>query len=305
MTAKKSIYSMTGFGRSSVNLNAANIVIECKSLNSRHLEVILKIPRVYNSLELELRQLIQSQLSRGRVEVFISRKLETITQEEQSEKQTVITSELKKKLLENERQYNNLGISLDDNQRFEVARLLLSQNTLSHEEEVVGDAESAELKKNLEVSIKQLLQQRSEEGQRLLSDLFIRLQSLFNSTAELKIMAAEIPKLIRERVSERIRANLASIVVVDEARLLQEVTILVEKADVTEELVRLDSHLKLFEDTLKAGGLVGKRLDFICQELFREFNTLGGKSASAEIQAVVVDCKVELERIREQVQNLE
>lgn len=289
---------MTGYGRANVSEKTANINVECKSLNSRYLELTCKLPKLYSSIETELRQLVQTRISRGRVELTVARKVEAGSADPKS------VEEQKRKLLNLEEKFIRLGVTIDNDRRYDLARQMLNECEVPSDEEL-SPQESEAVRKAATEAVTAMIAQRKEEGTRLKSDLETRLVNLVKSSGALEKLSVQVPATLREKCSDRIQSSLKGILEVDPARLLQEVALLVDRSDITEELVRLKAHLDLFSETLSTGGVLGKKLDFICQEIFRELNTLGAKSSSAEIQSRVVDCKVELERMREQVQNLE
>lgn len=290
--------SMTGFGKASVQNSKLHIGVELKSYNHRFLDIALKLPRAYNQFEFELRDLISSTLGRGRVELLVVREAVIPPQAVQFDRDLFKTYwNIARKVL---READVTGkehfaaLALDLMSRKEVLGI--------REENFLGDAERGLLLGALKKALGILVKMRDREGARLgqeISGRFARIKKLREQISKAGQRTVENE---RERIQNRIK-KFTPEVTLDPARLAAEVALLIDRTDITEELVRLDSHFKESSLALAQSG-TGRKLDFIIQELGREFNTIGSKAQDADVQRSVIEAKVELEKIREQVQNL-
>ncbi|MCX8043409.1 MAG: YicC family protein [Desulfobacterota bacterium] len=290
------LYSMTGYGNGEVVCGGRRISLEVRSVNHRFLDISLKLPRTLVSLETEMKQYIAAHLRRGKIDVTI--------------------------------QYagqKNNGTAILDIERAVQVRELLQQ--LKAETECPGDIDLAlllqlkdlfvvegeepidcavlwhALQPCLEKILRDMRAMQKTEGMVIARDLAERIQHI---EQRLEAIGARAPAVRAERVQalkERV-ATLCEGVALDEQRMLQEIALLADRSDITEELVRVRSHVQQFRHWLASDEPVGKRLDFLIQELFREINTIGSKAADAGISIQVVEIKNELEKIREQVQNV-
>jgi uncharacterized protein (TIGR00255 family) len=293
------IKSMTGYGRSETALGGRNVVIEIRSLNHRNLEVIARFPAFLSFLEMDIKKRLNEKISRGRVEVSI--KVDADPGMNGGEKLNVnfplirdyysILTDIKKELgLEDE---ITLGL---------IARLkdgiYVSDVEIDPEEawETISGA--------LDEAVASLVKMKEKEGEMLYDDFIEHLTLTEEYIKSLEVRSPQVALEYQERLKERI-AELAGGVEIDEARVSQEIAILAEKSDINEETVRLASHIVQFREMIKAGGTIGRKLDFLLQEMHREINTIGSKSGDLEISHNVIEIKTELAKLREQVQNIE
>jgi uncharacterized protein (TIGR00255 family) len=293
------VRSMTGFGRAEVTGESIVITVEARSVNHRHLDVALRLPRTLASLELDARRLVQARLERGRVDVSVQ-----VTPLSGAATQRVeIDADLARDYLTRAQSVAR-ELGLEAAPRIEW---LLERSGVMRLE----DAEPAEpaapwplLERALAAAFDELVDRRAAEGERLADAL----RSLHGDlTTAVDTMAARAPAASarrEQRLRERLRALLAD-TAVEESRILTEAAIWAEKTDVTEELARLRAHLAEFSLALEKGGPVGRTLDFLIQELNREVNTVGSKADDLELSQAALSAKSVLEKIREQVQNLE
>lgn len=289
--------SMTGFGRGTVSLDGKRLQVQIHSVNSRYCELQIRMPRELLALESALRQQIQESIHRGKLTIEV---LYTDSLGEGSRIQ--VREDLAKQyrdLLE------QLGSYLDRPYTVRVNDLLLLPEWL-HTEEVPLELDQIRplLEEAAEQAISQLQAARQEEGNRLQQDLLQRTQTVREGVCALRQRAPQIHREYRERFERRLQERLEG-QTLDESRVIQEIALFVDRSDVTEELTRLDSHLQLLEETLVLEGAIGKKLDFVLQEINREVNTTGSKANDASLTRIVVELKNEIEKLREQVQNLE
>ena len=291
------IKSMTGYGRAESVVGGGKIVVEVKSTNHRYCDVFLRIPPKYSSLEKEIKGLILSRLSRGRIDLFLQ------FESEEEEEQNLELNEplaqryylLLKQLKENLQLPEEITLSTLLTQKDVIVSRPANQNEV-YEWEVLKDPVSS--------AVDELVKMRGEEGFVLENDILSRLKNIELLVDVIESISNSALNDQQKSLREKIQA-LSDNVEIDEARLAQETAYLVEKSDITEELVRAKSHLLQFKSWLDSEEAVGRRLDFLIQEINREVNTVGSKSYKAEISLKVVEIKNELERIREQVQNIE
>jgi len=290
---------MTGFGRGVAENDEIRVVIELRSVNHRFLDLSLRMGRHFRHAESAAAAVLRQRLGRGRVELFLER------EELRPRGREVRTdTELAQAVLDGVRQLEgSLGITVPDEA---LAARILRQDGVLQIEELPLDVSIGEevLLSALGHAIDALLSMRATEGERLRADLSGRAERIATLLAEVEGLASAAPV----RVQERIRHRLAELVdegVVDPERVAQEAALLADKADITEEITRLRAHLDQAAEMLAAGGVVGRRLDFLVQELNREVNTIGSKCQEVGMHALVIEMKSEVEKIREQVQNLE
>ena len=291
------IKSMTGYGRAEQNFDKYKITIEVKSVNNRYLDYNTKVYKQYSFLEEVVRECLTKKISRGKVDVFIGFDLSdtddvVVTLNEETAKGYMRALTQMKELLS-----LSGDIHISDLTRFQdVFKLEKKEQDI---EEISNHASMV-----LNSALDDLTANRTREGERLYG--FFE-ASIAKVREIAKIIDARSPQTISEytaRIKERI-AELLDGVPVDEARLLTEVAIFADKVNITEELIRFESHLKEFELLLKSCEPVGRKLDFTVQELNREANTMGSKCNDIEIGKAVVELKAEIEKMREQIQNIE
>lgn len=283
------IQSMTGFGKSVLQLPSKKISVEIKSLNSKSLDLNARIPSQYREKELALRTLISRSLTRGKVDFSIYIE---ITGEETSSgiNQPVVKgymSKLKELVPGEELELLKMAVRMPD--------------ALKTEREEVDEVEFKAIESAVLQALKEINEYRSAEGKALEEELFQRTQNIQNLLQKVIEMDPERIAGVRERLQKGI-ADLKENV--DENRFEQELVYYIEKFDITEEKVRLDNHLNYFLENLKSEDSNGKKLGFISQEMGREINTIGSKSNFASMQQLVVQMKDELEKIKEQLLNV-
>lgn len=289
------ILSMTGFGKSVVELPNKKITVEIKSLNSKQLDMSARVPAAYREKELELRNLVSRRLERGKVDLIVH--IETITEEAAITLNVPLMAAYKKQY---EDMATALSIPLPEDWYSVLLRLPDAIKSDAHE--ALAEDESAALVEAVSKAVEELMQFRAVEGRKLEDFFTARIENIRN-------LLAEVPQYEGERVAKiraRIEEGLAKLgpIDYDKSRLEQEMIFYIEKLDVNEEKQRLAQHLNYFMETMATGVGQGKKLGFISQEMGREINTLGSKSNHAEMQKLVVKMKDELEQIKEQVLNV-
>ena len=288
------IKSMTGFGKSEAVCENKKIVAEIRSLNSKQLDLSVKMPALYRETEFEIRNLLNKSLQRGKVELYIS--VET------NEVATAAT--IDKKLfraylcqLNDALTYSGIDAGYDAL----VPAILKMPNVMATESVSVSEAERAALLKVVNEAVEKLNAFREQEGAVLIADLLGRVERI----EEYKNLVVPFEKARTEVIRNRIRENIEKLQVeVDNNRLEQEMIFYIEKLDITEEKVRLQNHCKYFREVAATEESAGRKLGFIAQEMGREINTMGSKANDADIQVLVVKMKDELEKIKEQVLNI-
>jgi uncharacterized protein (TIGR00255 family) len=302
MTPKQkgeSLRSMTGFSRVSFGGHGVELDVEVRSVNHRFLDVVVKGPRCYSSFERDIKTIFQKLHRRGRIEVSISRRAVGDASDGD-----LLPPSIDRYIKLYGAACKRYGLSTDSLGAF-LGQILLREGSLTDESGYLPEDEVAVLLRVVEEGSEALSVMRESEGAGLYADLSKRLDILEKHVNSVQGMSDAAPGRLRERLVERIRL-IAPEVRVDEQRFAAEVAFLSDRIDISEELARTRIHLAAFREALKGGSEgVGRKLDFLTQEIGREFNTIGSKAQDAAIQGVVVDAKAELERIREQVQNIE
>lgn len=291
------LISMTGYGKSEALLNGRNIVCEIRSVNHRFLEYSARVPRAYGYLEEKGKAYLQKIITRGKVELNVS-----ISHISGSDAQVFANEELAKGYAAALRSLCEPLQVADDLKLSDIARLpdiFTLQKNAENADEIWNDVLTV-----LKPAAEAFLQMRKTEGKRLEADVLSRLDVIEEYVREIE---AYTPSIL-ERYKERLHAKLTEILEtkdIDEQRVLTEVAILADKLAVDEETVRLHSHLAQFRKLIAATEAVGRKLDFLIQEINREMNTLGSKVQDIVVTGYVVNMKAELEKVREQIQNVE
>lgn len=291
------IKSMTGYGRGESNLPGKKFSVELKAVNHRYSEVVLRMPRSLSQFEDRIRKIIQSRIARGRVDGFLS-------QEECGEKAVAV--KVDKELAEAYyKAIKDLQEVLDISGSIKIKYLTDLPGVLVVEEpaEDVEELWPAILEA-VEAALESLIRMRGTEGELLASDLMQRIDRLVLLNEQIRERSPVVVEEYRERLSTRL-IDFIKDGSIDPERLTAEAAVFADRSNITEETVRLESHLKQAGACLKEGQPVGRKLDFIVQEMNREINTIGSKANDLEISRLVVEVKSEIEKIREQVQNLE
>ncbi|WP_436375708.1 YicC/YloC family endoribonuclease [Cytobacillus sp. BC1816] len=287
--------SMTGYGRSKKESGQCSITVEIKTLNHRFSEFQIRMPRQLMHIEDKIKKKLNGHIKRGRIEVYI-----TIDGDGLSSRKVNVDWDL----LDEYYQYitaiqTKYQISTD----LSIGNVI-REELIGIEEKESGNEELSQMVLSAaEEACLQLTEMRRLEGDELEKDLRSHLTLLSSRVSKLREFAPKVVQLYRERLEKRMREFLDG--QVDEPRILTEVAMFADKADISEELTRLQSHISQFEKTLQLSEPTGRKLDFILQEMNREANTIGSKANSAEIAAEVVEIKSLLEKMKEQVQNIE
>jgi len=290
--------SMTGFGRACFEVEGQTFAVEIRALNHRYLDVQLRLPRLLGAFDPEVRSRLKERFGRGRLEVTVAAQ----SAESSSARLRIDADVVSQYLSAAEalrRSHPEIG-SLD------LATLFGLPGVAGFVEAEPGESRLGDgLLAALDEAAGALDTMRCREGAALERDLRSRLDRVTDLTRDLEARSGEVRVAVRERLGKRVEELSRETGVLDEARLSQEVALAAERMDITEELVRLRSHVGQFGELLSSSEPVGRRLDFLLQEMGREVNTVGSKGADAPLSQAVVELKAELERIREQVQNVE
>jgi len=281
------IQSMTGYGKSVIQLPTKKITLEIKSLNSKNLDLNTRTPAIYREKEISIRRKLAKELTRGKID--LSFYIETTAEETTTNINKAIVTNYLKQLDEIHKEADNLSIAM---------RL---PDVLKTEREEFDDDEWSIIEKGVDEAIVQLQIFRKDEGKVLNDDFIFRIEAIRKNLEEIILLDEERLKAVRERLLKAINELE---VTVDENRFEQEMIYYLEKLDITEEKVRLNNHLDYFINELNSDISNGKKLGFISQEIGREINTIGSKANFAPMQKLVVQMKDELEKIKEQLLNV-
>jgi len=289
--------SMTGYGRGETDHNGTKFSVELNSVNRKQSDIVINLPRDLAALEPQIRQTINENISRGRTNVVVSyhngsggpRKLALDTELARSYHDAMCA----------------LQKDLDVPGEITIGSILQAPGVMRTPEETIDSSAAwPAIERALRAALAELIEMREREGKHLAKDLIRRLKAMRKQIKEIRALHPEVVKKYRAALLERIqKAGLP--ISTDDERLVKEISIFADRADVSEELTRVESHLAQFAHHLRRHEPVGRTLEFITQEIFRELNTLGAKANDAAISQRVVACKAELEKIREQIQNLE
>lgn len=290
--------SMTGFGSGRAANEQLDVTIEMKSVNSRYCDIICKVPRLFTAVEDEIRRMVKGSLARGKIEVSISYKSgtkgRTLTVDS-ALVQEVRHALVREGFYESEREVPLSAVTAVSNECFSVEEVDITPDTIA-----------MLAMKAAEEAITNLLKMRAKEGEALRLDIEARLQTLENIVEAIDCHKTDVLTAYEERLRRRLDDMLSALgKTVDEDRILQEVAIMADKTDISEEIVRFGSHVVQLRNTLNDTEPIGRKLDFLIQEMNREVNTMGSKGADLSITDRVVALKCELEKIREQIQNIE
>lgn len=293
------VKSMTGFGRGIAENENIKVTVDLRSVNHRYLEISVRMPREYIMEEEGIRKLLKENLKRGKVEVFVN--VEVKECEENFVKLNLPLAMAYKNALQ------ELKMQLDLKDDISVSYIIKYPDVIAASE-MSDDTKKENTGCILEATsraINAFLDMRAAEGEKLAEDIRIRLGLLREKVHDVKEESENIPKENKEKIKARVEEMLEN-KEISEERLLQEVAILADKANITEEVVRLESHIAQLEDILlNSNDSVGKKMDFLVQEMNREANTIASKANKLEVTRISLDMKCEIEKIREQVQNLE
>ncbi len=285
------ILSMTGFGKAEINTQNKKLTIEIKSLNSKQIDMSVRMPSAYREKELSIRKTVGQSLNRGKIDVAL------FVEQTHSELSATINSEVVKAY------YSDLkGIAKElDNTDDIMSSIMRLPDVLKSKKEEIDESEWTQIESLLSQAIDAITNYRADEGRILAEDFELRIENIRTSLNEIaayeKSRIEKIKGSIREKIDElKVSA--------DENRFEQELIYYIEKLDITEEITRLNLHLNYFIEVMQSANSQGKKLGFICQEIGREINTIGSKSNDATMQQEVVKMKDELEKIKEQILNV-
>ena len=289
--------SMTGFGRAKLEKNNRIYSIEIKSVNHKYSDISIKLPRSLNYLEDSIKKQISSKVARGKIDVFV-----TFENYSEQGKEVVINEELVKEYMEKFKllaEQNNLSMNIPVTEITKLPDVLTLKETEEEEDTIQN-----ELLECLEQAINNFIEMRTIEGNKIKEDLKARIDKVECDVQKISEYSTRIVQEYVVKLEERIKEILKTDVV-DQSRLAMEVVLFADKCSVEEELTRLKSHIEQFRTLINSEGTIGKKIDFLLQEMNRETNTMGSKSGSLDITNLVVNIKTELEDIREQIQNIE
>lgn len=292
------IRSMTGYGKGEYNDGVKNIIAEIKTINNRYSDINIKTPRHLRFYEDNIRKIVKNSISRGRIDVYLN--IEYI-----SESDTIIAPNLNLAM-----QYKNAidevknTLGLSDDARLDTIikfqDVLVARDNSQDEEKLAINVENA-----VKNAIEKLLSMREVEGEQLKNDILNGVEKIKALADDIKLNSSDLVEEYKEKLENRIKELLGGKYDLDENRLYNEIAFYADKSDINEELIRLNSHILQIENTLVEGGAIGKKLDFIIQEANREINTIGSKIGNLDITKNVIEVKNILEKIREQIQNIE
>ena len=287
---------MTGYGKANLIENNREYQIEIKSVNHRYLDITVKMPRVLSYLEEVVKKEIASQVKRGKIDVFI-----TFQNNQAEGKEIKINQELAKIYIE---QLKKLAKEEEISANIEVTEISKLPDVLNIQNKQEDETIKNELLDTVKQATHNLVQMRATEGSKIAEDLLTRITTIQEKVKEISLLSTGLIEEYVVKLEGRIKEILKN-QELDEARLAQEVVIYADKCSIEEEVTRLKSHISQFEMLLNTEEAIGKKLDFIIQEMNRETNTIGSKANNLEITNGVIEIKTELENVREQVQNIE
>ena len=290
------MHSMTGFGRGSACVGTRTFSVEIRTLNHRFAEYSLHLPRELGEWEERIRRRLSAALARGRIEVWVNIRGESWP------KAVRVDTKLAEAYLQAAQ-----SVAAEFDLSFDVTPAII----LRLPEVVVVEEQEVDLEQwwpacadALDVALTKVIAMRRREGMALKEDVLHRLTLLNQLTKDIQSEAEAVPQIYQNKLQERL-ATIGAEGILDEMRVAQEVVLMAERADINEEVVRLFSHLEQLQAALEMNEPIGRRLEFLLQEANREVNTIGSKAQNKKISALVVQCKAELEKIREQAQNIE
>lgn len=292
------IRSMTGYGRGEAASDLYKFKVEIKAVNHRYNDILIKMPRHIFYLEESIKKIIKEKISRGKVDVFIN--LEYINESAVDVKIDIPLAKSYKIALDNLK----MELQLEDTIRLNNI-LSMSEVVRTERKELDEDSIWKLLREAVDMALSNIMTMRTDEGQELKRDLEIKINNVEDLALQIGERAPLVAIEYKEKLRDRINNLLEDNIELDEERLANEVAVFADKSSIDEELVRLGSHIKQFRNIIEKEDTVGRKLDFLIQEFNREINTIGSKANDITITNMVVDLKAELEKIREQVQNIE
>lgn len=291
------IKSMTGFGRAQETVDGMTVTVELKSVNHRYFEFTAKVPRTYGFLEENLKSFLNARVSRGKMECYVS-----IENLEESDMEVVVNPSLAKGYVDALRTLSETFGLKEDYSAISIAKFpdVLTLRKAPADEEKIWNA----VQKVTELAVERFVTMRETEGEKLRADILSKADTILEHVAFVESRSPQTVREYHEKLRQRMEELLEN-TQVDEQRLLTEAAIFADKVAVDEETVRLRSHISQLREFLNADEPIGRKLDFLVQEMNRESNTIGSKAQDVEIAKRVIAIKAEVEKIREQVQNIE
>lgn len=291
------IYSMTGFGRGRFVNEDRSIAIEIKAVNHRFLEMTVKTPRTLSFVEDKIKAVVQDKIQRGKVDIFV-----TYIQYQKPGSKVNVDEKLAKEYAE---ALKKISTVLNLSEDVSATKIASFPEVLSvYEDDMDEELVWSQVKEALSQALDNFTNMRAVEGENLKNNLLGMAQNIENSMETVKEQAPKVPLEYKAKLEQRI-ANILQSDAVDPTRLAQEVAFFADKCSIDEEITRMGSHIGQMRDILNGGGPVGRKLDFLVQEMNREANTMGSKANNIILTNTVLEMKSEIEKIREQIQNLE
>lgn len=287
---------MTGFGRGEVEAPFGRFIVEIQSVNRKHFEVNVNLPKELTSFENEVRKWVAEKILRGqiivRIQLFYSKEVAAH-----------FLPDLE--ILKSAKQgWEHLSLQLGIDPKKIDLPFLLSSLPPTQKLEPFQEKDVQFLHSSIQKALKALSLMKDQEGKSLTKDIEERLRVIQHKVSSIRALSSDATEKMRQKLEEKMASLLPKDQALDE-RIVREVVLFAEKVDIAEELTRLDSHFAQFEECLLATGSVGRKMDFVIQEMTREVNTIGSKSCEAKISYLVVEIKSEIEKVREQIQNIE
>ena len=290
--------SMTGYGVDVMNIEESQITVEMKSVNHRFLDIKVNLPHSLNFIEEKIKKIIKSYFLRGRIDVYV------IIDDDHFIRKTLVTDWDLMDQYVNQYEIAKERYQLEGNLSMSLLSSIPDLFRIREDDDQPGELINYILE-NVERVCQQVQKRRSEEGENLINDIKNRINYVHNMLLLIKERRPQIVNDYRNRIYERIKEYTSYTIQLDDQKLLQEIALLAEKGDISEELTRLESHIDYFSETIEIGEAIGRKLDFIIQEMHREINTIGSKSTDNQISQWAIKIKSELEKVKEQIQNIE
>jgi uncharacterized protein (TIGR00255 family) len=292
------IISMTGFGKAEAVFNGKKYMIEARSVNSRYLELFFKFPKKFASKELDLKEQVKNKISRGKINI-------SLTAENDGDENTNLNLD-EKVVSDYYELLNKIREKIGSEESIRIDHILKFTDLFSYEEPLELERDEFDFTRELlDKGLDDLISMKKKEGKMLEKDMLQRIKFIDQESNEIKKISDKRVHTERKRLMEKIELYLKDKSLIDENRLEMELALMVERIDIAEEIIRLKSHTKYFKEYTRSPEFAGRRLNFLTQEINREINTIASKSTDAEISQKVTVMKEELEKIREQLQNVE
>ena len=290
--------SMTGFGRAEVAVGSYHFGIEIKTVNHRYLDLGIKIPRKIGFLEEGFREQIKKRIRRGRVDLYVN-----ISEGSDAQREVVLNESLCRSYVDS---FAGLGQKMGVENDLTLSVLARLPDVIQLEQADLDENEiKEEMQKGFNTAMDQLISMREIEGAALRLDMHEKIGALHNMIDEITSSGTDVQDVYRNKLLKRVREMIGNEIHIDETRIMMEIAIFAEKSSIDEEVVRFKSHLSQFREGLKSNEPAGRKLDFLVQELNREINTIGSKTSDLDVSSLIIHVKSELEKVREQVQNIE